>query len=156
MGIAKTQLPAATGMSDLALRDHAKQMLEAIALDIETKQSSKQQYDKSKGLDLAVTDSITAAATHGTLRENSGCSLPQLLAEFRALRATVLRLWSPQIQHFRPVAAGRSDFLEVSSWCDTGRWDRKDKRKTPARSRQWPPAPVCGQAPWLRVQAAAV
>jgi signal transduction histidine kinase len=113
---AKTQLPAATGMSGLALRDHAKQMLEAIALDIETKQSSKQQYDKSKGLDLAVTDEITAAATHGTLRENSGFSLPQLLAEFRALRATVLRLWLPQIQHF--TEATSTDMLRFNEAID--------------------------------------
>lgn len=113
---AKTQLPAATGMSDLALRDHAKQMLETIALDIETEQSSKQQYQKSKGLDLANTDDATAAATHGTLRENSGFSLPQLLAEFRALRATVLRLWLPQVQHF--TEATSTDMLRFNEAID--------------------------------------
>ena len=113
---AKTQLPAATGMSNLALRDHAKQMLQTIALDIETAQSSKQQYEKSKGLDLAVTDEATAAATHGTLRENSGFSLPQLLAEFRALRATVLRLWLPQIQHFTEAAS--TDMLRFNEAID--------------------------------------
>lgn len=113
---AKTQLPAAKGMSHLALRDHAKQMLEAIALDIETEQSATQQYDKSKGLDRAVNDEATAAATHGTLRENSGFSLPQLLAEFRALRATVLRLWLPQIQHF--TEATSTDMLRFNEAID--------------------------------------
>lgn len=95
---ASTQLPAATGMSGLALRDHAKQMLEDMALDIETRQSPKQQSEKSKGLggeQRAGPES--AASTHGTLREDSGFSLSQLIAEFRALRATVLRLWLPQL-----------------------------------------------------------
>ncbi|WP_334189255.1 sensor histidine kinase [Noviherbaspirillum sp.] len=113
---AKTQLPAATGMSDLALRDHAKQMLETIALDIETEQTPRQQYQKSKGLDLDASDDATAAATHGTLRENSGFSLPQLLAEFRALRATVLRLWLAHISHF--TEATSTDMLRFNEAID--------------------------------------
>lgn len=40
------------------------------------------------------------SATHGTLREVNGFSLVQLTAEFRALRASVLRLWLPSISEF--------------------------------------------------------
>ena len=94
---ARTQLPGATGMSRLALRDHAKQILKAVALDIETYQSAEEQSDKSKGLGPDVAADGSAASTHGTLRENSGFSLSQLIAEYRALRASVLRLWLPQI-----------------------------------------------------------
>jgi signal transduction histidine kinase len=94
---ARTQLPAATGMSALALRDHAEQILEALAIDIETDQSPREQYEKSKGMDSQ--EAGSAASTHGTLRQISGFTLPQLIAEFRALRATVLRLWLPRVKH---------------------------------------------------------
>ena len=92
---AQTLLPAASGMSVTDLRDDAKQILNAIAVDIETKQSLGQEKDKSKGLALASKDS--AASTHGRLRHNSGFTLVQLVAEFRAVRASVLRLWLPNI-----------------------------------------------------------
>jgi signal transduction histidine kinase len=93
---ARTQLPAATGMSALALRDHAEQILKTLAADIETEQSAREQYEKSKG--MGPEDAESAASTHGTLRQFSGFTLPQLIAEFRALRATVLRLWLPRVK----------------------------------------------------------
>ncbi len=94
---ARTQLPAASGMSALALRDHAKQILQALAADIDTDQSASEQYEKSKGNAPPLPGKESAASTHGTLRQTSGFSLPQLIAEFRALRATVLRLWLPHV-----------------------------------------------------------
>jgi signal transduction histidine kinase len=94
---AQTLLPAATGMSATELRDHAKQILKDVALDIETKQSPAQQHEKSQG--MASADKGSAASTHGTLRQVSGFTLLQLTAEYRALRATVLRLWLPQVTH---------------------------------------------------------
>ena len=94
---ARTQLPAATGMSALALRDHAKQIMQTLAADIETDQSPSEQYQKSKGNAPPLPGKESAASTHGTLRQTSGFSLPQLIAEYRALRATVLRLWLPHV-----------------------------------------------------------
>lgn len=41
---ARTQLPAAARMSDLALRNDAEHILEAIAHDIDTSQSPTEQY----------------------------------------------------------------------------------------------------------------
>ncbi len=80
-------------MTSLALRDHAKQILQAIAQDIEESQSDLAQAYKSKGyVDIAEATS-TAAQTHGALRHLSGFDLRQLAAEFRALRASVLHLW---------------------------------------------------------------
>ena len=96
---AKTLEPAAILMTSEALRDHAHQMLKAIAIDIESPQSDAQQIAKSHG-DGPGTLSRSAASIHGTLREVSGFSLVQLTAEFRALRASVLRLWLPQIETF--------------------------------------------------------
>lgn len=80
-------------MTRLALRDHARQILLAIAEDIETNQTELQQGYKSKGFVPIAESARTAAMTHGALRYLSGFDLRQLAAEFRALRASVLRLW---------------------------------------------------------------
>lgn len=94
---AETLGPAADVMSDLALRDHAKGILQAIAQDIETRQNAAEQLEKSQG--LAIDDGAvdSAASIHGALRQASDFSLLQLSAEYRALRATVLRLWLPHV-----------------------------------------------------------
>ena len=93
---ATTLEPAALSMSDLALRDHASAILLAIAKDLETSQTPLAQSDKSKGLAPAPLLSAreTAAAAHGALRHVSGFDLNQLGAEYRALRASVVRLWT--------------------------------------------------------------
>lgn len=96
---AGTLEPAADTMNSEALRDHAQQILKAIAADIETSQSDAEQLAKSRG-DGKKSFPKGAAAVHGTLREVSGFSLVQLTAEYRALRATVLRLWLPNITNF--------------------------------------------------------
>jgi signal transduction histidine kinase len=85
-------------MSRAALRDHAREMLQAIALDIQKRQNEAEQYEKSRE-DASIADGhpATAAAIHGAARHQSNFSLLQLSAEFRALRATVLRLWLPQV-----------------------------------------------------------
>ncbi len=90
---AKTLAPASATMDSPALRDHAQQMLEAIAKDLETSQSDDQQALKSKGLAPVSEGVQTAAAAHGVLRHAVGFDMRQMVAEFRALRASVLRLW---------------------------------------------------------------
>jgi signal transduction histidine kinase len=102
---AKRIAPAGGDMSKLALRDHAKQILTAIALDIETTQNPQEQIDKSQGLAPDSEQGQSAASIHGALRQASDFSLLQLSAEFRALRATVLRLWLPQIKEMDDAAA---------------------------------------------------
>ena len=83
-------------MTSLALRDHATQVLRAIAEDIESNQSDLEQQYKSKGFAQIAEATRTAAQTHGALRHLAGFDLRQLAAEFRALRASVLRLWLKQ------------------------------------------------------------
>ena len=91
---AATLLPAATAMTTLALRDHAQQILQAVAKDLTTSQRRHQQSEKSKGWAPEVAGAPeTAAQTHAVLRARSGFDINQLVAEYRALRATVLRLW---------------------------------------------------------------
>ena len=90
---ALTLQPAADTMTKLALRDHAKEILLAIARDIAHAQTDAQQSDKSKGWAPVLEGKETAAATHGALRHLAGFDLRQLAAEYRALRASVVKLW---------------------------------------------------------------
>ena len=113
---ARTQLPAATVMSDLALRNHSEHILRAIAHDIETDQDAEQQYQKSKGQALTDDDAESAAAVHGTLRQADGFTLLQLTAEFRALRATVIRLWLPK--NSQPGNATTNDIVRFNESID--------------------------------------
>jgi signal transduction histidine kinase len=87
----ETMAPAQT-MSRLALRDHAAQVLLAIAKDLRQPQTEDERHIKSQGLAKSHS-SETSAATHGVLRQLVGFDLVQLAAEYRAVRATVLRLW---------------------------------------------------------------
>ncbi|MES2105326.1 MAG: HAMP domain-containing sensor histidine kinase [Pseudomonadota bacterium] len=113
---ARTLQPAANGMVTLALDDHARQILAAIAIDIDTAENSTQQYEKSKGMAPARIGVESAASTHGTLRQISGFTLVQLTAEYRALRATVLRLWLPQIE--RVTEASTNDMIRFNETID--------------------------------------
>jgi len=94
---AKKAAPAGEEMSNLALTDHAEAILRAVAIDIETRQSKQQQYEKSQGDEIDSGEEESAAAIHGRLRQASNFSLLELSSEFRALRATVLRLWLPLV-----------------------------------------------------------
>lgn len=95
--IARTLGAPANQLSTTALRDHIKKILQEIASDIVITPSPQQQNQKLEGVTLRIMDDESAAATHGLLRQLSGFSLTQLTAEYRALRAIVLRLWLPQI-----------------------------------------------------------
>lgn len=91
---AKTLYPVKTQMTPAGLRDHAEEILKTVAADLATEQTTKQQSEKSKGLvDQPEGAPDTAAQTHATLRAQSGMDIIQLAAEYRALRASVLRLW---------------------------------------------------------------
>jgi signal transduction histidine kinase len=84
-------------MDSLALRDHAKLILMAVAKDIETSQTVREQSDKSKGMAPDLAGKETAAATHGALRQLAGFDLEQLGSEYRALRASVIKLWKARL-----------------------------------------------------------
>lgn len=91
---AASMLPAAAHMTPLALRNHAQHILEAVAKDLTSGQTPHEQAEKSKGRLPAVRGAPeTAAQTHAVLRARSGFDINQLVAEYRALRASVLRQW---------------------------------------------------------------
>ncbi len=90
-----TSLVRSRGMDSLELRDHAGEILQAVAQDLRTAQSSDEQSRKSRGLALRVVGApATAAETHATLRARAGFDINALASEYRALRASVLRLWA--------------------------------------------------------------
>jgi signal transduction histidine kinase len=92
-------LPLGDSMDIAALRDHAKEMLGVIAADLSTAQTSEQQSDKSKGRSDAGPQPLrTAAQAHGAGRAESGFTVGQMMSEFRALRASVIRLWTRREQ----------------------------------------------------------
>jgi len=90
---AKTCTPAAIGMTKSALLDDVTQILQAVADDMEQLQTPAEQDAKGKG--QRSSDSLgRAALSHVGLRLESRFDLAQIVSEYRAMRASVLRLWS--------------------------------------------------------------
>lgn len=97
---ARTCTPAAGTMDVAALRDHANEMLTVIAEDLCTPQTRREQSAKSKGDAPAEQAHLdTAAEEHGAGRAGSGFTVGQMVAEYRALRASVIRLWTKAQGH---------------------------------------------------------
>lgn len=81
-------------MDITALRDHAAGMLEVIARDLETPQTKLEGSDKSMGRsDASLEAPDTPAQEHGAGRATSGFTFVEMVSEYRALRASVIRLW---------------------------------------------------------------
>lgn len=90
---ARTCSPASGAMDVAALRDHAAAMLTVIAADLNTPQGRDAQAAKGRGLAPDGDDAATAAEEHGAGRAESGFTVEQMVSEYRALRASVVRLW---------------------------------------------------------------
>jgi signal transduction histidine kinase/ActR/RegA family two-component response regulator len=78
------------------LRDEAEDILRTALADMRSDQTDGERAGKSKGQlsQSAESDHLTSAsASHGVGRATSGFELWAVLAEYRALRASVLRLW---------------------------------------------------------------
>ena len=89
-------LAAGAKMTKLALRNDAEAMLLATARDMQVGQSLAQQESKSKGHGGGGEESDrldNASALHGVARVGSGFDIMEVVSEYRALRASVLRLW---------------------------------------------------------------
>jgi len=92
---ARTCGPASGSMDISTLRDHAGEMLTVIAADLKTPQDKHEQAEKSKGnAPNEDPDRKTAAEKHGADRAEGGFTTDQMVSEYRALRASVIRLWT--------------------------------------------------------------
>ena len=95
VAFAATSGPAARTMDLAGLRDHAVEMLKNVVTDLRTPQTDAEQAEKSKGNAEPGRDGPnTAAAVHGAGRAESGFTLGEMVSEYRALRASVIRLWT--------------------------------------------------------------
>jgi signal transduction histidine kinase len=89
---ARTLMPPGADMTEAELRDHAEELLAAVIQDIATPQTAAEQSLKSRGLGSAKTMEASGRL-HADDRILHGFTFRSVLAEFRALRATVLRLY---------------------------------------------------------------
>ena len=110
---AAAQFPAAANMDHEALLDHGKSILEKIAADMRKPEGEREQKAKSEGNStLASQSAAVPSRSHARQRERQGFEVEQMVAEYRALRATVLRLWSAS-----------SDDVQVQDLADVTRFN---------------------------------
>lgn len=90
-----SSIPAAAALDRKALRNDARAILSRIAVDMEQQQSEEMRAAKSRGTeDEGGRDS--AAQSHAGTRLLEGFTLPEMVSEYRALRASVVRRWLEQ------------------------------------------------------------
>jgi signal transduction histidine kinase len=82
-------------LSSEELQDHSKLVLKAVARDMASFQSAAAQQEKSQGeaRGSAFSQVRDTARQHAEHRFQQGFTLPQMVSEYRALRASVIRLW---------------------------------------------------------------
>jgi hypothetical protein len=114
--VASTVSPAGGTMDVEALRDHADKMLTVIAADLMTAQSASEQAEKSKGHAADADDVATAAEEHGAARAVSGFTIGEMVAEYRALRASVINLWTREVGELKTDDLG--DLLRFNEAID--------------------------------------
>lgn len=100
---AKTLMPPGAEMTEEELRDHAKEILTAVVEDMQLRQTPTEQHRKSQGHGSARTMELSGRL-HAADRIRHGYPFEAVLAEFRALRASVLRLYED---------SGAADLSEV-------------------------------------------
>lgn len=108
---ARTLVPEGSSMDDSALRDDGEQILAKIVSDMRRPQSGAQQKAKSQEAESDGRSRKDAAGKHATQRAQNGFEVVQLVSEFRALRATVLRLWAQSKR-----SARKDDLLQVTRY----------------------------------------
>lgn len=94
-------LAPGSAMNVVALRDHAGAILQTTARDMRSAQTSEQQASKSKGGGGGGSESDfldRASEEHAITRLAAGFNLIEVVSEYRALRASVLRLWSRTVR----------------------------------------------------------
>jgi len=91
---AHTYLASAAHMDRSALRDHIIGLLRFIADDLETSETERERSEKAKGRGPKEGGALDSAAeTHAALRFTGGFDTIEMISEFRALRASVIKLW---------------------------------------------------------------
>ena len=115
VAFAETQAPDTVEFSAKQLRNHLPQILQAVIDDLRSPQTDSQQLAKSHGLAPLKPGPESAASYHGRTRAIAGFGLNQMVAEYRALRASVLRRWASDQ---RLVTSSIDDILRFNEAID--------------------------------------
>jgi len=91
---ARTHTAAGASMEVRHLRDHAESMLDVFARVLDAPESDRERGPGESSYSRRDDGDATAAEEHGTERARSGFSLDETFAEYRALRASVMRHWT--------------------------------------------------------------
>ena len=103
INFARTRTPASDSMTKPALRDHIEEILNFVADDLESDQTKQEQIEKSHGLEPDDSPFVQSAAeVHAALRLADGFDIDQMVSEYRALRASVVKQW---VAHHQVLAA---------------------------------------------------
>jgi diguanylate cyclase (GGDEF)-like protein/PAS domain S-box-containing protein len=111
---AATILPAHE-LNNSGLADHARDMLLAIVADLSRAQSDSERMGRTKGIGLAHGER-TAAEQHGSGRLAAGFSINETVSEHRALRASVIELWTTANPTMQP--GDREDLVRFNEAID--------------------------------------
>jgi signal transduction histidine kinase len=85
---------ASAGIDPSKFRDHAEDILRATIRDMRSPQTAQEGSDKSRGDGVNGEELDQVSGVHGSVRVTDGYELWAVVAEYRALRASVIRLWS--------------------------------------------------------------
>jgi hypothetical protein len=118
---ARTLAPGAASMTPAELRDHAQEVLTAVVVDLGHPQTADEQLRKSMGQGTALA-MAASGRLHADHRIAQRFDVNQVVAEFRALRASVLRLY----------AAGGGEADLHGSNASTKPWTRRSPRRSDA------------------------
>lgn len=97
-------MPSGVDMTEAELRDHAEEILTAVVEDISVEQNSEEQSLKSQGRG-SVKTMEASGRLHADDRIEHGFTFRSVLGEFRALCATVLRLYEESGYRTSPMSA---------------------------------------------------
>ena len=101
-------------MSIEALRNDAERMLRCVAADVEKEQTRREEIAKSQGHGASLPAGQSSAAhEHGVTRAVERFSLVEVVSEYRALRASVMRLWTDAVPITRDSVAQLIRFNEA-------------------------------------------
>ncbi|MFW6094295.1 MAG: sensor histidine kinase [Pseudomonadota bacterium] len=102
---AKELRPAATGLSWVQLRNSSADIIRSIVDDMEVELSEEERRQKSESVVALQTREIRRSAQeHAAQRLSAGFTLNQLIWEYRALRANVVRRWRREVENPGPEA----------------------------------------------------
>ena len=111
---ARANVDVAATLPAVELEDSTRKLYGAISDDIETSQTSGEKHEKSWGNRQPESSAIAKySIEHATHRVAQGFSIRDLISEFRAARASVMRLWAHERAESKVSAAEVERFNEA-------------------------------------------